>query len=149
MIRWYICACDVKIEGQTPVREPAILRHLPSSSQGKRAWIEILDNKFLVKSDVSDGRHAEIISDPDFTEITSSADVPVASRSAVGSALEALGYTRQEIQETGFNRDALLRKIASVRCQVRANATRDGIEVVNARIQATTPFEYLSRKVPG
>ena len=147
MIHWYICPFDIEDRGGTIWRLPAIRRYMAHHSTGKRAWLQILDNKCLVKADVSDALHATIMADPDFREIP--ATIPVGQRAGLRNALTTLGYTTEEVNATNFDRDTLLRAVASVRCQVRANANRDGIEIANPRIPATTPFEHLNRKVPG
>ena len=150
MIHWYICSFDVVMRGSIPIRKPAILNYVQniSGQPASCAWIQILNNRCLVKAEVSDAIHAKIIADPDFREIPNVTTLTNGQRNALRTFLETHGYTTTEINNAGLTRDALLQLIASVRCEASPNANRDGIVIKTARRAATTPFSHLS-KVPG
>ena len=150
MIHWYISTWDVERRGPLVTRKPAILRHVQNIAGQPKicAWVEILNNRCLVKADVSDALHATIIADSDFREIPNTINLTNGQRNALRTVLETHGYTTTEINAAGLSRDSLLQLIASVRCEVGRNAAGDGIQITNARRAATTPFSHLS-KVPG
>ena len=147
MIHWYISTWDVSRRGPMVTRTPAILRHVQNiAGQPKScAWVEILNNRCLVKADVSDALHATISADPDFREIPNVTTLTNGQRNALRTILETHGYTATEINNAGLERDSLLRLIASVRCEVGRNVAGDGIEIRTARRAATTPFEHLNK----
>jgi hypothetical protein len=150
VIHWYICPFDVTFRGSQLLRKPAILRHIQNTAGQPQvcAWIQILNNRCLVKANVGDATHAVILADADFREVPNVGSLTVAQRNALRTFLETHGYTTTEINAAGLSRDALLQLIASVRCEAVANATGDGIEIKTVRRDATTPFSIFS-KVSG
>ena len=150
MIRWYICPFDVVFRGSQFLRKPAIIRHIQNVAGQSPvcAWVQILNNRCLVKADVDDTTNALILADVGFREIPNVTTLSTGQRNVLRTVLESHGYTTTEINAAGLSRDSLLQLIASVRCEAAPNATGDGIEIKTVRRPATTPFSHFDR-VPG
>jgi hypothetical protein len=150
VIHWYICPFKTVFRGSLLLRKPAILRYIQNivGQSPVCAWIQILNNRCLVKADVDDTTNALILADVDFREIPNVTTLSNGQRNALRTVLEAHGYTTIEVNNAGLSLDSLLQLIASVRCEAGPNATRDGIEIKTARRPATTPFSHFD-KVPG
>lgn len=154
-IAWYICPYDTVIRDEDEegiIRRPGMSRYIPRVPNADGAdWYEseILGNHILVKVSAPTALHVAIQADSNFIEIPVGRDVSVGSRLALNVKLKTLGYTQQEIDDTGWETKELLELLLSVRSAVRLNIQKDGFQWTSERQAGGSSLVKIDARIAG
>lgn len=164
LFEWYVCPYDVFKPGDVNpndpdsavfkflTRVPAIARYIPVVPNADGAnWdeAEILRNWIVVKVQAPGALHAQIQADADFIHVPRDVSIPPNLRNKIKKVLGVLGYTDQEISDTGWVTTQLLALLTTARSNWRKNATGNGIDLLLGRRVTAKLVSDIEKRLPG
>ncbi|MCK5604832.1 hypothetical protein KAR91_23280 [Candidatus Pacearchaeota archaeon] len=156
---WFICPVDSRVvKGWPPfILAPAMKRYksihgtgrIPNADGCQWKGDVILGGKCLCKITAPNNMFAQIRNDPDFDIIPKNIENSNQQQAAMRAVLLPLGYSVQELNDTGWNLEALVDFLTSVTTVYKLNANKDGADIQPGRRIAKGRYSWVTSQVPA